>query len=67
LRPAWATEKTCLKKKRGSWVPVLTPIIPATQEEEIRRMVVQNQPRQIVHKTLSQKKTHHKKNRGPVE
>jgi hypothetical protein len=40
----------------------LTPVILATQEAEIRRkMVVQSQPRQIVHETLSQKKNHHKK------
>jgi hypothetical protein len=35
----------------------LTPVILATQEAEVRRIVVQSQPRQIVHKTLSQKKT----------
>jgi hypothetical protein len=29
------------------------PVILATQESEIRRIAVQNQPRQIVHKTLS--------------
>jgi hypothetical protein len=33
----------------------LTPIILATQEAEIRRIEVQNQPRQIVCETLSQK------------
>jgi hypothetical protein len=33
----------------------LTPVIPATQEAEIRRIVVRSQPRKIVHKTLSQK------------
>jgi hypothetical protein len=31
----------------------LTPIILATQEAEIRRIVVQNQPEQIVLATLS--------------
>jgi hypothetical protein len=31
------------------------PIILAAQEVEIRRMTVQSQPRQRVHKTLSQK------------
>jgi hypothetical protein len=35
------------------------PIIPATQEAEIRRTEVRSQPRQIVCDTLSQK-THHK-------
>jgi hypothetical protein len=31
------------------------PVIPATQEAEIRRITVQSQPEQIVLKTLSQK------------
>jgi hypothetical protein len=31
------------------------PVILATQETEIRRIVVQSQPRQIVQETLSQK------------
>jgi hypothetical protein len=43
----------------------LTPVILATQDTEIRRIVVQSQPRQIVCETLSQKKSHHKK--GLVE
>jgi hypothetical protein len=30
---------------------VVTPVIPATQEAEIRRIMVGGQPRQIVHKT----------------
>jgi hypothetical protein len=33
----------------------LTPVIPATQEAEIRKSVVWSQPRQIVCQTLSQK------------
>jgi hypothetical protein len=37
----------------------LMPVILATQEAEIRRIMVQNQPRQRVCKTLSQK-THHR-------
>jgi hypothetical protein len=32
------------------------PVILATQEEEIRRIVVQSQPRQMVQETLSGKK-----------
>jgi hypothetical protein len=35
--------------------PALVAVIPATQEVEIRRIIVQSQPRQIVHKTLSGK------------
>jgi hypothetical protein len=31
------------------------PVILATQKAEIRRITVQSQPRQIVHKTLSRK------------
>jgi hypothetical protein len=34
----------------------LTPVILATQEEEIGRIEVGSQPWQIVHETLSQKK-----------
>jgi hypothetical protein len=39
----------------------LTPVILATQEAEIRRIVVQSQPRQIVHETLSGNKNITKK------
>jgi hypothetical protein len=39
---------------RTQW---LTPIIPSNQEAEIRRIVVQSQPEEIVCETLSQKKT----------
>jgi hypothetical protein len=42
------------------------PIILATQEAEIRRIVVQSQPGHIVCKTLSQKNPSQKKN-GLVE
>jgi hypothetical protein len=43
------------KRKYGScwW---LTPVVLATQEAEIRRIVVQSQPGQIVLKNLSGKK-----------
>jgi hypothetical protein len=43
----------------------LTPVIPATQEAEIKRISVRSQPRQTVHETLSQK-NHHKKRAGGV-
>jgi hypothetical protein len=39
-----------VKFARSWW---LTPVILATQEEEIRRIVVQSQLRQIVLETLS--------------
>jgi hypothetical protein len=45
---------------------VLTPVILATQEAEIRRIKVQSQPGQIVHKTLSQKKKKSQKRSGGV-
>jgi hypothetical protein len=38
----------------------LMPVILATQEAEIRRIEVRNQPRQIVPKTLSRKTLHKK-------
>jgi hypothetical protein len=41
------------------------PVILATWEAEIRSLAVQSQPRQIVHKTLSQK-TLHKNRAGGV-
>jgi hypothetical protein len=40
------------RKRAGHWW--LTPIILDTQEAEMRRIVVQSQPWQIVHKTPSQ-------------
>jgi hypothetical protein len=36
------------------------PVILATQETEIRRLIVQSQPEQIVHETLSQETLHTK-------
>jgi hypothetical protein len=45
---------------RCQWLPV----IPASQEAEIRRIRVQSQHRQIVHEALSQKNLHKKE---PVE
>jgi hypothetical protein len=42
------------------------PVILATQEVEIRRTVVQSQPRQIVPETLSQKPIMKKRRAGGV-
>jgi hypothetical protein len=44
----------------------LTPVILATQKAEMRRIVVQSQPGQIVHKTLRKKKITYKKRAGGV-
>jgi hypothetical protein len=41
------------------------PIILASQEAELKRIMVQSQPRQIVHETLS-RKTLHKNRAGGV-
>jgi hypothetical protein len=38
-----------------SWTQWLTPVIPATQEVEVRRIAVRNQLGKIVHETLSWK------------
>jgi hypothetical protein len=45
---------------------LLTPIILATQKAEIRRIVVQSQPRQLVPEILSQKNPSKKKKTGGV-
>jgi hypothetical protein len=45
----------------------LTPVILATQEEEIRRIEVQSQHRQIVPKTLSQKNPSQKRAGGVAQ
>jgi hypothetical protein len=37
------------------------PVIPAIQEAEIKRIMVQSQSRQIVHETLSRKKPSQKR------
>jgi hypothetical protein len=43
------------------------PVILATQEAKIRRITVQSQPRQIVHKTLHRKTLHKRRKRGMME
>jgi hypothetical protein len=45
------------KSKKPHLVSLLTPVILAAQEAEIRMMAVRGQPRQIVQETLSQKKS----------
>jgi hypothetical protein len=40
------------KEARRRW---LTPVILATQEAEIRKILIEASPRQIVHETLSRK------------
>jgi hypothetical protein len=47
------TLKMAQKQARRWWC---TPVIPATQEAEIRRIVVQSQSGQVALETLSQKK-----------
>jgi hypothetical protein len=54
-----------LKNLIHSWHQWLMPVILATQEAEIRRIVVWSQPGQIVLKTLS-RKTLHKNRAGRV-
>jgi hypothetical protein len=44
--------------RAGGWW--LTSVIPATQEAEIRRTMVQSQPEQIVLETLSRETLHKK-------
>jgi hypothetical protein len=57
------------KKKKKILVGCLwlTPVILATQEEEIRRIAVQNQSRQIDYKTLSRKYPTQKRAGGVVQ
>jgi hypothetical protein len=48
-------------------VPVAHPVILATQEAEIRRFVVQSQPGQRVHETVSQKNLTQKETNGVAQ
>jgi hypothetical protein len=56
-----------LNKKVWVGCQWLTPVILATQEVEIRRITVQSQPGQIVHKTLPPKKTKTKRAGGVAQ
>jgi hypothetical protein len=40
-------------KEQISWAPVVMPVMPATQEAEIRKSTVQSQPGQTVLEILS--------------
>jgi hypothetical protein len=53
-----------LKIKSVSGHGWLIPVIPATQQAEIRRITVQRDPGQTVQETLSPKKIHHKTGLG---
>jgi hypothetical protein len=67
------THQKCLGKKTPLWRKTgkrkqnkkQLPVIPATQEAEIKRIKVQSQPRQIVCEILS-RKTLHKNRAGGV-
>jgi hypothetical protein len=47
--------------------PLLTPVIPATQKSEIRKMMAPSLPKQIVRKTLSRKKKKKKKHKLQIK
>jgi hypothetical protein len=49
------TKISVLQRKQPQWARWLRAIIPASPEADIRKIMVQSQVRQIVHKTLSQK------------
>jgi hypothetical protein len=53
-----------LERSRCQW---LTPIILATQEAEIRRIVVLNQPGKIVRETLSRRSPSQKRAGGVAQ
>jgi hypothetical protein len=43
------------------------PVILAIQEAEIRRIIFQSQPQQIIHEPLSQKKNHKNRDGGVAQ
>jgi hypothetical protein len=67
-RPAWVKSEIlsqkCPTRVRHRW---LMPVILATQEAAIRRIVVQSQPRKILCETLSHKNTSQKRTGGVAQ
>jgi hypothetical protein len=55
------------RKIISTWDQRLTSVILATQEAEIRGIIVQSQPRKVAHKTLSQKYTTQERAGGVVQ
>jgi hypothetical protein len=55
-------EQKLKKEKSRLW---LTPVIPTTQEAEMRRIAAGSQPRQKVHETLSEKSQSGSSGRAP--
>jgi hypothetical protein len=62
-----SVEGITLKTSNQARCQWLTPVILAMQEAEIRRIMVQSQPRQIVHETLSQKNPSQKRAVGVAQ
>jgi hypothetical protein len=52
---------------KNRWARWLTPVILATQEAEIRKIVTRSQPRPIVCKTLSQENPSQKRAGGVAQ
>jgi hypothetical protein len=56
-----------IKRHRGTGRQWRTPLILATHEAEIRKIVVRSQPRQIVHKSLSRERSSQKRAGGVAQ